>query len=162
MIHTRSVKIKLNKWYQVQGAHIFRLLLKNTIKPWVRFNSLSLVIQSRPQGAFPWVWRWGPTSKAREKHLAQAQIPLLMPYVGWVCCWFLSLAPRGFSPRTPQKPKLPNSKSIWNVRRRLNKFWRTPKWFVGKQITITVAGNVLIKHKSTKHNYSILPWRILF
>ena len=68
MIHTRSVKIKLNKWYQVQGAHIFRLLLKNTIKPWVRFNSLSLVIQPRPQGAFPWLWRWGPTSKAREKH----------------------------------------------------------------------------------------------
>ena len=29
------------------------------------------------------------------------------------------------------------------------------KCFVGKQITIT--GNVLMKHKSTKQNYSILP-----
>ena len=45
----------------------------------------------------------------------------------------LSLAPRGFSPRTPQKPTLPNSKSIWNVPRRLNKFIRTPKCFVGKK-----------------------------
>ena len=66
-----------------------------------------------------------------------------------------SLAPRGFSPGAPQKPTLPNSKSIWHVRRRLNKFIRTSKCFVGKRITIT--GNVLMKHKSTKQNYSILP-----
>ena len=46
----------------------------------------------------------------------------------------LSLAPRGFSPGTPQKPTLPNFKSIWNVRRRLNKFIRTLKRFVGKQV----------------------------
>ena len=25
------------------------------------------VLQPRPQGAFPWLWRWGPTSKAREE-----------------------------------------------------------------------------------------------
>ena len=23
--------------------------------------------QARPPGAFPWLWRWGPTPKAREK-----------------------------------------------------------------------------------------------
>ena len=46
----------------------------------------------------------------------------------------LSLVPRGFSPGTPQKPTLPNFKSIWNVRRRLNKFIRTLKCFVGKQV----------------------------
>ena len=23
--------------------------------------------QPRPQGAFPWLWRWGPTSNAREQ-----------------------------------------------------------------------------------------------
>ena len=53
----------------------------------------------------------------------------------------LSLAPRGFSPVTPffpspQKPTLQNSNSIWNARARLNEFIRTPKYFVGKQITI--------------------------
>ena len=53
----------------------------------------------------------------------------------------LSLAPRGFSPGTPvfpspQKPTLQNSNSIWNARARLNEFIRTPKYFVGKQITI--------------------------
>ena len=50
----------------------------------------------------------------------------------------LSFAPRGFSPGTlafpsPQKPKLPNSNSIWNARTSLNEFIRTPKCFVGKQ-----------------------------
>ena len=53
----------------------------------------------------------------------------------------LSLAPRGFSSGTPvfpspQKPTLQNSNSIWNARARLNEFIRTPKYFVGKQITI--------------------------
>ena len=65
----------------------------------------------------------------------------------------LSLAPRGFSPGTPvfpspQKPKLPNSNSIWNARTSLNEFIRTPKCFVGKQnnydlhffFTIELAG----------------------
>ena len=51
----------------------------------------------------------------------------------------LSLAPRGFSPGTPdfpspQKPTLPNSNSIWNVRTRLNEFIWTPKCFVGKKV----------------------------
>ena len=54
----------------------------------------------------------------------------------------LSLAPGGFSPGTPvfpspQKSTLPNSNSIWNARTRLKEFIRTPKCFVGKQITIT-------------------------
>ena len=53
----------------------------------------------------------------------------------------LSLAPRGFSPGTlvfpsPQKPTLPNSNSIWNARTLFNEFLRTPKYSVGKQITI--------------------------
>ena len=53
----------------------------------------------------------------------------------------LSLAPRGFSPAAPvfpfpQKPTLPNSTSIWNAQTHLNEFIRTPKCFVGKQITI--------------------------
>ena len=53
----------------------------------------------------------------------------------------LFLAPRGFSPGTPvfpspQKPTLQNSNSIWNARARFNKFISTPKYFVGKQITI--------------------------
>ena len=33
---------------------------------------MSTMHQPRPQGAFPWLWRWGgksPTSKAREKRL---------------------------------------------------------------------------------------------
>ena len=51
-----------------------------------------------------------------------------------------SLVPRGFSPcspvfLSPRKPTLPNSNSIWNARRRLNEFVRTPKCFVGKQIS---------------------------
>ena len=53
----------------------------------------------------------------------------------------LSLAPRGFSPAAPvfpfpQKLTLPNSTSIWNAQTHLNEFIRTPKCFVGKQITI--------------------------
>ena len=52
----------------------------------------------------------------------------------------LSLAPRGLSPCTPvflspKKWTLPNSNSIWNARKRLNEFLRTPKCFVGKQIS---------------------------
>ena len=52
----------------------------------------------------------------------------------------LSLAPRGLSPCTPvflspKKSTLPNSNSIWNARRRLNEFVRTPKCYVGKQIS---------------------------
>ena len=54
----------------------------------------------------------------------------------------LSLAPRGFSPGTPvfpspQKPKLPNSNSIWNARTSLNEFIRTPKCF-GENKIITI------------------------
>ena len=51
----------------------------------------------------------------------------------------LSLAPRGFSPGTPefpspQKPTLPNSNSIWNTWKHLIGFLRTPKSSVGEQI----------------------------
>ena len=69
----------------------------------------------------------------------------------------LSLAPRGFPPGTPvfpspQKPKLPNSNSIWNAQKSLNKFIRTPKCFVGKKnnydlhffFTIELAGVSLL------------------
>ena len=55
----------------------------------------------------------------------------------------LSLAPRGLSPCTPvflspKKWTLPNSNSIWNARRRLNEFVRTPKclWVNKFQTTI--------------------------
>ena len=36
---------------------------------------------------------------------------------------------------SPQKPTLPNSNSICNVRTGFNEFLRTPKCFVGEQIT---------------------------
>ena len=66
------------------------------------------------------------------------------PGVGAICGLNLllvnPLARRGFSPGTPvfpspQKPTLPNSKSIWNARTGFNEFLRTPKCSVGKQIT---------------------------
>ena len=46
-------------------------------------------------------------------NVAQVQILVSRPYVGWVCCWFSPNAPRGFSPGTPvfpppQKPTFPN------------------------------------------------------
>ena len=37
----------------------------------------------------------------------------LMPYVGWVCCWF-SHAPRGFPPGTPVFPS-PEKKKNYNL-----------------------------------------------
>ena len=66
------------------------------------------------------------------------------PGVGAICglsfLLVLSITLRGFSPGTPvfpspQKPTLPNSNSIWNARTGFNKFLRTPKCSVGKQIT---------------------------
>ena len=53
----------------------------------------------------------------------------------------LSLALRGFSLGTPvfpspQKPIFSHSNSIWNTWTPLNWFTKTPKCFVGKQITI--------------------------
>ena len=59
--------------------------------------------------------------------------------------WVLSFTPRGFSPGTPvspspQKPTLPNSSSNWKAQTHLKEFIRTPKCFVGKQITIFVSG----------------------
>ena len=53
-------------------------------------------------------------------NVARVRFPDSASYVGWVCCWFSSLAPRGFSPGTPvfpspQKPTLLNSNSIWKV-----------------------------------------------
>ena len=71
--------------------------------------------------------------------------PCSRPVVDAICglslLLVLSLAPRGFSPGTPvfpssQKPTLPNSNSIWNVRTRLNEFLRTPLCSVCKQIKI--------------------------
>ena len=85
------------------------------------------------------VWQWWEHSPPTI--VARVQLPASKPYVGWVCCWFLSFAPRGFSPGTlvsssPQKTTLSNSNSIWNARTRFNEFIRIPKCFVGKQITI--------------------------
>ena len=44
-----------------------------------------------------------------------------------------------------KKPTLPNSNSIWNARTRLNEFTRTPKCFVGKQITMQLTIYRVIK-----------------
>ena len=54
----------------------------------------------------------------------------------------LSFTLRGFFPvhlvfPSPQAPTLPNFNSFWNEQTRLNEFLRTPKSFVGKQITPT-------------------------
>ena len=73
-------------------------------------------------------------------NVAQVQIPASKLYVGWVCCWFSPL-PQEVCHRVLRfssllkKWTLPNSNSIWNARRRLNEFIRTPKCFVGKQIS---------------------------
>ena len=52
----------------------------------------------------------------------------------------VSLAQRGFSPRPPSFPLLKTNTSklqfYLDTDRRLNEFIRTPKWFVGKQITL--------------------------
>ena len=74
--------------------------------------------------------------------------------------WVLSLALRGFPPGTPvfsspQKPTLPNSNSIWNARKRLNEFLRTPKCFVGKNITINILQYVW-KHFTCNFGCSFL------
>ena len=64
-----------------------------------------------------------------------------MPYVGWVCRWFspllreVFLCVLRFSPLL-KKPTLPNSNSIWNILTYFNEFSRTPKCFMGKQITL--------------------------
>ena len=52
----------------------------------------------------------------------------------------LSLAPRGLSPGTPvfpspEEPTLRNFSSMWNAGTSINEFLRTPKGYVGKQIT---------------------------
>ena len=84
--------------------------------------------------------------RALGSHLCgPVQIPVLMPYVGWVCCWFYPFAPRGVSLGTPvfpspYKPALPNSNSIWNAQFTcFNKFLRTRKSSVGKQIIFTIT-----------------------
>jgi len=59
----------------------------------------------------------------------------------------LSFASRGYSLSTPvfpssQKPTISNSNSIWNAWTHLNKFIRTPKCFVGKQIRIFFRSSI--------------------
>ena len=67
------------------------------------------------QGAkVAWWWEHSPPT-----NVAQVQILVSTPYVGWVCCWFSPNAPRGFSLGTPvfpppQKPTFPNSNSTRN------------------------------------------------
>ena len=65
------------------------------------------------QGMAQWWERSPPTGVAR------FQIPPSTPYVGWGLLLVFSLAPTGFSPRTPvfpspQNPTLPNSNSTRN------------------------------------------------
>ena len=79
------------------------------------------------------LYQWGPGSN-----------PCVETIRGLSLLLVISLTPRGFSLGTPvfpspQKPTLPNSKFILNARTRLNEFIRTPKCFVGKQITITIT-----------------------
>ena len=74
-------------------------------------------------------------------NVARVQIPASTPYVGKSLLLVLSLAPRVFCPGTPlfpspQKTNTSKFNSIWNEWTRLNEFIRTPKSFVGKQITI--------------------------
>ena len=92
------------------------------------------------------------------------QIPVLMPYVGWFCCWFSPFAPRGVSPGTPvfpspYKPALPNSNSIWNAQFTcFNEFLRTRRSSVGKQIIIFVTITRLHSLGSYFKTYSVLVW----
>ena len=101
------------------------------------------------------------------------QIPVLMPYVGWVCCWFSPFALRGVSLGTPvfpspYKPALPNSNSIWNAQFTcFNEFLRTRKSSVGKQIIIFVTIielqgctvlAVILRHIQGWFGWSLNPW----
>ena len=68
------------------------------------------------------------------------QILASTPYVVLSLLLVLSFTLRGFCPvhlvfPSPQAPTLPNFNSFWNAQTRLNEFLRTPKCFVGKQIT---------------------------
>ena len=67
----------------------------------------------------------------------------------------LPFAPRGFSLGTlvfpsPQKPTLPNAKSIWNARTRLNGFKWTTKCFVGNKAIYIYIYNPLSPSTSKK------------
>ena len=75
----------------------------------------------------------------------------------------LSFASRGFSPDTPvfpcpQKPTLPNSNSILNAQTRLNEFIRTPKCFVGKQITIYSLQPAILRKSIYKYRREEGAW----
>ena len=75
----------------------------------------------------------------------------------------LSFASRGFSPDTPvfpfpQKPTLPNSNSILNAQTRLNEFIRTPKCFVGKQITIYNLQPAILRENIYKYRREEGAW----
>ena len=108
--------------------------------------------------------------RALGSHLCgPVQIPVLMPYVGWVCCWFSPFAPRGVSLGTPvfpspYKPALPNSNSIWNAQFTcFNKFLRTRKSSVGKQIIFTITRlhavlAVILRHIQCWFGWSLNPW----
>ena len=85
------------------------------------------------------VWQWWEHSPPTI--VARVQLPASKPYVGWVCCLFSPLLREVFLrvlwfPPLLKKTTLSNSNSMWNARTRFNEFIRTPKCFVGKQITI--------------------------
>ena len=65
------------------------------------------------------------------------QILVLTPYVGnWVCCWFSFLLQEFFSSSQNQHFQIPIQSGKHCQTRFKNKFIRTPKCFMGKQITI--------------------------
>ena len=84
-------------------------------------------------------WRWWEHSPPTTDQCGRGSNPGVDAVCGLSLLLVLSLNLRGFSPGTPvfsspQKPTRPKSSSIWNARTRLNKFLRTPRCFVAKQI----------------------------
>ena len=103
---------------------------------------------------------WGAT---KDTNVTRVQIQASTPNVVTVCCSVLSFASRGFSPDTPvfpfpQKPTLPNSNSILNAQTRLNEFIRTPKCFVGKQITIYNLQPAILRENIYKYRREEGAW----
>ena len=85
-------------------------------------------------------WQWWEHSPPTTGQCGRGSNPGVDAICGLSLLLVLSLNLRGFSPGTPvfpspQKPTLSKSSSIWNARTCLNKFLRTPRCFVAKQIS---------------------------